>query len=440
MTITQIACLGLSHHAAPVELRERLSCGLLLEDHSRPAAVAEDVSLSQDFPLLGEVALLSTCNRIELYAAVDPAAKDTRSLLFEFLGSRHDGDLSKIAGYFYLHRGADAVRHLLRVACGLDSQILGEPQILGQVTGAFTQAVDARTIGPVLTALFRGAIRTGKKARAHTAISTNPSSLGSISIAHAEKIVGPLNERTVLVIGLGEMGRMAINALRKRGVQRIHIANRTRDRAEQLLASWEGAAYSLDELPQALARADVVISATAAPGVILDVPQVEPTLRQRPDRKLVIVDIALPRDVSPAVGNLSNVHLFNMDHLRQSLDAAIAARRREVPHVESLIEVEMKALRDEFKQLTISPVIVDLRRKAEDIRRRELERTMRFIGEDVDPETLKHVQHLSRSLVNKILHEPTVRLRQRASNGQASAYADAVRELFDLPDTTKSDQ
>lgn len=440
MTISQIACLGLSHHSAPVELRERLSCGLLLEDHSRPATPNEDASPSRPLEAVTEVALLSTCNRIELYAAVDPDTDDVRSLLIEFLSTRHDGDLSALTEHFYVHRGLDAARHLLQVACGLDSQILGEPQILGQVTGAFTEAVEAHTIGPLLTTLFRSAIRTGKKARAQTAISTNPASLGSISIAHAEQIVGPLNERAVLVIGLGEMGRMAINALRKRGVQRILVANRTRARAEQLAATWQGTAYGMDELPQALAAADVVISATAAPDAILDAPLIGPVMQQRSGRKLVIVDIALPRDVNPRVGELPGVYLYNMDHLRQSLDDALAARRSEIPRVETLIDAEMRALRDAFKKLAISPVIGDLRRKAEEIRRRELERTMRFIGEDVDPETLKHVQHLSRSLVNKLLHEPTVRLREHASNGQATAYVDAVRELFDLPDTAESDQ
>lgn len=440
MPTTQIACLGLSHHSAPVELRERLSCGLLLEDHIQPTALEEDGSIREHFSGLSEIALLTTCNRIELYAAVDTSSVDLRQLLVRYLSRHHDGDLSELDEFLYFHRGEDAVRHLLRVACGLDSQILGEPQILGQVTGAFTQAVEARSIGPMLTTLFRGAIRAGKKARAHTAISTNPASLGSVSIAHAEQIVGPLNERTVLVIGLGEMGRLAINALRKRGVQRILVANRTRRRAEQLASAWHGAAYGMDELPQALAKADVVISATAAPGEILDVPLIEPTVKRRPDRKLVIIDIALPRDVNPQIGKLPGVHLYNMDDLRQSLDEALAARRREIPRVESVINVEMSKLRDEFKQLAISPVIVDLRQRAEAIRRQELDRTLRFIGEDVDPETLKHVQHLSRSLVNKLLHEPTVRLREHASNGQANAYADAVRDLFDLPDTTESER
>lgn len=440
MPITQIACLGLSHHAAPVELRERISCGLLLEDHRRPVGVDENTSLAQQFPALTEVALLSTCNRIELYAAIDPAVNDARSLLLSFLSSHHNGDLSEHADHFYLHRGLEAAHHLFRVACGLDSQILGEPQILGQVTGAFTQAVDAHTIGPRLTTLFRAAIRTGKKARAHTSISANPASLGSVSIAHAEQIVGPLSERTVLVIGLGEMGRMAINALRKRGVQRILVANRTHARAEQIASTWQGTAYGMDELPRALAKADVVISATAAPTVVLDAPLVEPVVRQRRERELVIVDIALPRDVSPRVGELPGVYLYNLDHLRQSLDEALAARRREVPDVESIIDAELMALHDEFRQLAISPVIVDLRRKAEEIRQREFERTMRFIGQDADPETLKHIQHLSRSLVNKLLHEPTVRLRREAVNGQATAYVDAIRDLFDLPDTAEGEQ
>jgi glutamyl-tRNA reductase len=231
------------------------------------------------------------------------------------------------------------------------------------------------------------------------------------------------------------MGRLAIDALRKRGVQNIALANRTRSRAERLAQAWQGKVHSLEELPEALCEADVVITATAAPYSIMDAALLKRVLQRRQERDLVIVDIALPRDVETEAGRLPHVHLFTMDDLRQSLDDALAARRREIPLVQAVIAEEMARLRQEFRELAVSPLIGDLRQKAEAIRQQEMQRTLRFLGDDVDPKTLDQLQHLSRSLVNKLLHEPTMCLRQHASNGHAGDYAAVVRELFDLKDT-----
>lgn len=426
MTLPRIACLGLSHESAPVELRERLSCAIAQEEHKRAA------DLSSRFAAMDEVAMLVTCNRIELYATIDDAEVEPRQLMVEYLSEHHSESTSELHRHFYFLRGERAVEHLLRVACGLESQILGEPQILGQVTSAYMDAVEAGTIGSDLTTLFRGAIRAGKRARANTSISSKPASIASVSISLADQLVGPLYDRHVLVVGLGEMAQLAISALRKRNVEHISLANRTAERAVQQARSWNGVAYGLEQLALAMSGADVVVTATAAPSAVIDSTCVLEAMRHRRQRDLVIIDIALPRDVDPAVRGIPGVHLFNMDDLRQSLDRALEARRREVPRVETLIAEEMDTLIHEFRELVVSPVIVDLRQKAEAIRQRELQRTLRFIGEDVDPQTLKHVQHLSRSLVNKLLHEPTVRLRQKASNGQADPYASAVCELFDL--------
>lgn len=426
MPISRIACLGLSHQSAPVELREDLSCALVHEEHRRPA------DLPRRFAAMTEIVMLTTCNRIELYACVDQEHADPRQLLAEYLVHHHTSTVSELHQHLYFLRGKDAAQHLLRVACGLESQILGEPQILGQVTGAYMDAVEARTIGPTLTALFRGAIRAGKQARARTSISSNPASIASVSITMADQLVGPLQERNVLVVGLGEMGQLAVSALRKRRVPNIALANRTPSRAVKQAQAWQGAGYSLEQLPAAIEHADVVITATAAPGTIIEHALVENAMQHRQDRQLVIIDIALPRDVHPHVRNIPGVHLFNMDDLRQSLDRALEARRREVPRVDTIIAKELETLEGEFRELAVKPIIVDLRQKAEVIRQRELQRTLRFLGEDIDPQTLKHVQHLSRSLVNKLLHEPTVRLRRKASNGKADEYSAAVRELFDL--------
>lgn len=434
MHLNRIVCLGLSHHTAPLALRERISCSLP-EEHGLLEAVEDG---SDRFSGLAEIALLSTCNRIELYAVVDAPAEEAQRLLIDYLAAVHTVNAGSFDDYLYFHQGQAAIEHLARVAAGLDSLVLGEPQILGQVNDAYMTAVEANTAGPVLTALFRGAIRAGKRARTETAISSNPASVSSVAIMLAQQFAGDLERQKVLVVGLGEMGQLALSALRKRKIANISLANRSQERAERLAAAWHGRAYGLEELPQALATADTVICATAAPHTVVDAEMARAAVAQRKRRPLVIIDIAVPRDVEPDVADVPGVHLFDIDDLEENLDEALAARQQEIPRVEAIIAEEIEALEAEIRALTIKPVIVDLRQKAEAIRQRELERTLRFLGDEVDEEVLKHVQHLSRSLVNKLLHEPTTRLREKATNGQATEYEAAVRDLFDLNPPTES--
>jgi glutamyl-tRNA reductase len=281
-----------------------------------------------------------------------------------------------------------------------------------------------------LDALFRTAIRAGKRARRETAISSNPASISSVAIALAQEIVGDLRTKRVLIVGAGTMAELALDALRKRGVTRVAVANRSRTHAEELAAGLSGPVYGLDELPAALVRADVVISAARAPGPLITAPMVAAV---RPfARRLVLVDIAVPRNVEAAVRDLPDVHLFNVDDLREGLDAALEARQNAVPEVETIIAEELAALDQELRQLAVRPLIADLRQRAEAIRQQELARTLRFLGEELDPQTLKHVEHLSRSLVNKLLHEPTLRLREIATNGETDHYETTVRDLFAL--------
>lgn len=429
MPALQIAVLGLSHNTARLDLRERISCALPVLPELESAAHGHS-----DFSALEELVLLSTCNRVEIYAGVSPGV-DAEALLLDYLSTQHTVDTAHFREHLYYYEGETAVRHLAAVAAGLDSLVLGEPQILGQVTQAYSAAMEMRTAGPVLGALFRAAIRVGKRARTETAISSNPASIGSVAITMAQNVVGNLTQKRVLVVGAGVMGQLAFNALRKRGVARIALANRSRERIEALAESahWHGTVYSLDELPQALAATDVVICATAANSPVITTQMVREA--QGNGRELVLIDISVPRNIAPGAGNLPGVHLFNVDDLQDGLDAALEARQREVPQVETIIAEEMAALDRELRALSVRPLIVDLRQQAEAIRQREVERTLRFLSEDLDPETLKHVHHLSRSLVNKLLHEPTLRLREKASNGQAVQYETAIRDLFDLNTT-----
>lgn len=430
MISDRITLIGLSYRTAPIDLREQLSCSL--------ARLPEDWQTADNrFAAVRELALLSTCNRTELIARVDCPGLNVRSLLTDLLALVTGLDKTSFADHLYLFTGHNAAEHLCRVAAGLDSQVLGEPQILGQVTDAFAEATAAKTIGHALTELFRTAVRCGKRARTETTISQNPVSTSSMAVAQAQAILGDVSQCAHLVIGAGEMGRLALKVLRSRGATQIALANRSRARAQALAAEENLTIYDLAELATAVAQTDVVISATSASQPILTYELVQSAMQQRAERPLILLDIAVPRDIDPTVRQIANVHLFDADELQQSLDEALAARQQQVPAIEAIIAAELAALANTLRSLTVRPVIVDLRHKAEEIRQQELDRTLRYLGE-LDEATLAHIQHFSRALVNKLLHEPTLCLRDKAVDDKAAVYASTVRDLFGLNDQTLS--
>jgi glutamyl-tRNA reductase len=416
MQMRQLVCLGVSHHTATVALREYL--GRTEVANARPAAIRELV-------------MMATCNRAEIYAYMAADVADPELLLIEFLAHTHSMDPARFAEHTYFFSGQAVVEHLCRVAAGLDSLVLGEPQILGQVIDAYQAAQGAHTCGPALSLLFRTAIQAGKRARSETAISTNAASISSVAVTLAQRVTGDLQGRRMLVIGLGDMGRLTIKALRARGVTAIDLVNRTHAKAAEAVKAWDGWAYPLAELRQALAAADVVFTATSAPGQLLTRELVQEIMAGRPERPLVLIDLAVPRDVESTVALLPGVQLYDVDALQANLDEALSVRQREVPRVEAIVAAEVTTWTQKFQELQVEPVIADLRLKAEAIRQHELERTLRFLGE-VDAETWQHVQHLTRALVNKLLHEPTVRLKQKAGSAEAVDYADTLRDLFGL--------
>jgi glutamyl-tRNA reductase len=425
----KILCLGLSHRTTPVELRERLS----FSDATLRAVLARFGCGQGARPdHLSELVVLSTCNRLELYACASHSpADDPVHALLDFLAEVHGVRLAEFEHHLYRYIGVEAARHLCRVAAGLDSMILGEPQVLGQVTEAYERALGQHTVGRVLSALFRTAIRAGKRARTETAISRNPASASSVAIRLAEQVVGKLVDRQALVIGAGEMGELVLEALRVRGVRHIAIVNRTQQRATELANRWGGQAYGFEQMADSLVQADIVITSTGAPHTIIGPALLRDVMAQRPQRPLVFMDIAVPRDVDPAVKEIPGVHVFDIDDLHSRLDGSIAERQSEIPLVEAIVEQEVANFEAWLRGVEVMPVIADLRQKAEAIRQSEIERTLRHLP-DLDPQIREHIQHLSRSLVNKLLHEPTVHLRAEAGNGHAAEYAETVRQLFGL--------
>lgn len=484
MEMAPIALIGLSFQSAPLAVRERLSIGICnsqenylidnQKDGLNNAFSAGQIISSSQCAWLQEWVLLSTCNRIELYAAVAPGLDelddhdfsnfdlgkhlgqigsngrnnhpelndqpgnhagshliDTRTLLEAFLAKITGVDAAEFTSYAYFYQDEDTAEHLLRVAAGLESQALGEPQILGQVTNAYMTAVGDKNAGPVLTELFKAAIRTGKRSRTETMISNNSMSMSSMAIAQARSVTGDLTNKNCLVVGLGEMGRLALKQLQIRGVQNISVINRTNERAVQLAQQMNHRAYRWQDLAQALQDADIVISATSAPVSVITKDLVLSALAGREARPIILLDIAVPRDVAPEVRQIPGVHLWDAGELKGNLDEARMVREGEIPAVEQIIEEEKEALWTCLRTLAVKPVVVRLREKAERIRRQELERTLNHLGE-VDEQTLEHFQFLSRSLVNKLLHDPTVRLKDKAGKDQANGYVQAINDLFDL--------
>jgi len=414
ISVERLVCLGLSHRTAPVELRERFgTLGLGAER----------------CPEVLEHAVLSTCYRVELYAFLADGVEDARDVLIDALADAHGVERPALVDHLYVHSGEDVARHLSRVASGLDSLVLGEAEILGQVRDAFDAAGEAA--GPVLSVVFRTAISAGRRTRSETAIGANPGTASSMALSLAEGVLGDLRARHGLVVGAGRIGLQTLKAVTARGLANVAIANRTVERAAEAADRFDCSAYSLGALDEALAWADFVVTATSSETPVIGADVVRAALRGRPERPLVLVDLAVPADVEREVAGVEGVSLYDVDDLRAGLGEALASRLREVPRVEEIVEEEVAAFARRYRELEVEPLVASLRQLAESIREQEVERALRRLGE-VDPETAEQIELLSRALVKKLLHEPTVRLRERAGEGDADDVAAAVRELFGL--------
>ncbi|MBI1877424.1 MAG: glutamyl-tRNA reductase [Chloroflexi bacterium] len=423
----KILLIGLSHKTAPVEIRERLaftpatlSSALTHFGALHPEAHLEEVL---------EGVILSTCNRLEVYALVGDADKATAAII-NFLSQAHEIAPEALTEYLYIHHDEDAIRYLMRVAAGLASLVLGEPQILGQITAAYQAALAQAAAGTVLSALFRAAIHAGKQARTETTIGLNPASISSVAAGLAGKLLGDLSQRQVLLIGVGEMGAAAVKALIKRGVTQIVVANRTYERAVELAQTWGGQAITFQQLPTALAGADMVITATGAPHPILDRALLEPAMAARSERPLLIIDISVPRNVEADVAELSNVHLHNIDDLQGQADENVRERTAAIPQVESIVAEAVRQFLEWFSSLEVVSTLTALRQQAEQVRQAELERLFHRL--DLPKREQELIAAMSQRLVNKMLHAPTLSLKKEAANGNGAAYLATARQLFVL--------
>ena len=418
-----ILSIGLSHTSTPIHLRERMILG---EDQIR--AALSRLSCRHLSGNMAEMIILSTCNRIEIYAV---SSQEIFIELEIFLSESRGVLRDEFIPHLYHHKDLDAARHLFHVAAGLDSLVVGEPQILGQVTRALELARGQNMAGPVLNRLFQSAIHAGKRARTETAISRNPASVSSLAASLSERVVHPIAEAQIVILGAGEMAELAVEALRKRGANRILVVNRTLERADALAQRWAAQATTFENLHPALISADILIASTGAPHTIITTELVNQTMQARAQRPLVLIDIAVPRDIAPEIANIPHVRLYDIDNLNAQLESSIAERMAEVPQVKSILEDELSQFAEYLKSLQMIPIITDMRPQAELIRQGLLEKTLRRLPDLTETER-GHIELMTQVLVKKILNAPTQRLRAEASCPHAPEYATVARTLFGL--------
>lgn len=473
MQAPSIYCVGLTHRTAPVALRE------LVSSPPKPW----DEYLGEVLPPTAEWSVLSTCNRFEIYVAIPappigtlsntptPSPVDTSSADAE-LAIPKDGVVNALVDlltmvtatnrealwmHLYYVRDEAAAEHLCCVASGLESLVFGEPQILGQVTDMFMSAIKHKSVGPALTILLQTAIRAGKRTRYETAIGRNATGVSTVALKLAESMVSDLSRKNITVVGLGEMGQLTIRGLRDRRIPNVNVVNRSYERAQAIAvesgeeSGWR--AHPFQDLAAVLAQSDIVFAATGATEPIITMPMMEKARdtrhAQKPfvdaagadsghnadndddGQKMLLFDMAVPRDICPDVAKCAHVYLTDIDQLQSQADSALNARKAALPHVHQIIAQELATYEVEISGLKMRPLVVNLRLKAEQIRKNELKRTLRLIG-DAEPELATHLALFSKALVNKILHEPTIYIKEMAHEPSADEFAETIRNLFDL--------
>jgi glutamyl-tRNA reductase len=419
-----IVLVGLNHKTAPLAVRERLFAGCQGEVNLLAELLVIDG--------VREILHLSTCNRVELVASVDEASATVLALK-SFLSKYGSLSNDEASSCLYGYRDDEAIKHLFRVTSSLDSLVMGEAQILGQVKDAYRKALALNATGNALNRLMHRAFRTAKRVRTETGIAANPVSVSFAAVELAKKIFGTLFGKKILIIGAGEMAELTCTHLIGNGAEDIIVANRSLAQAELLAEKYHGRAIGLTALDEALCDADIVISSTGAPSYVVTQDMVRHCLRKRKNRLLFLVDIAMPRDIDPAADSIENVYLYNIDNLQDIVDENVKNRRREALKAEGIIKEEVAQYANWLKELKAVPTIVSLRGKAEDIVSAELGKARSWMGnlENTDREK---IEALVNSIVNKILHAPVAVMKEESVEFNSNDIVAAARQLFRLDD------
>jgi len=417
-----VVVVGLNHRTVPLALLERVT----IDDSRLPKALAD--VLSHDH--VSEAVVLSTCNRTEVYVVAEkfhPAYGDLRTFFSELAFAAPE----ELADHLYVHDADAAAGHLFRVASGIDSAVVGEAEILGQVRHSWDVAQSEGAAGSQLNLLFRHALEVGKRARTETGIGRHVASVSTAAVAMAAQRLGSLEGRSILVMGAGEMGEGMVRALATNGVSDIRIANRTWENAAELAERLGGTPIRLAELDAALTEVDLLLTGTGANSMIIEHSDIERVMRARGDREILVVDVAVPRDVDPAAADIPGVTILDMDDLRAFAEAGMAERRREVASVESMCAEELERYLSVISAREVAPLVSRLHEQSEDIRVAELDRLRARLG-DLDERQLEALDALTKGIVAKLLHQPTVRLKDAAGSPRGERLAEALRDLFEL--------
>jgi glutamyl-tRNA reductase len=411
--------IGVNHKTAPVEVRERLA---IPESH-----LPDAVRRLREHPGVDEGFILSTCNRVEVVTQTSNGSADLRTFLRDYFQLQP----ANYEPHLYELREREAIRHLFRVACSLDSMVVGEPQILGQVKEAYATARAVGAVHSQLDLLLTRAFAVAKRVRTETAVGSSAVSVASVAVDLAKKIFGSLQGKHVYVVGAGKMSELAARHLLSNGAESIFVANRTYDRATQLASKFNGQAILFDQLYETCDRADIVITSTGAPHAIFRREHGELFLSRRKNRPMFFIDIAVPRDVDPEMNKLDGIFVYDIDDLQQAVSSNVADRRREAERAEAIVESEVEKFRSRLSSLEVVPTIVSLQDHLETIRQAEIDRARGHLGR-LTPEQETALETLTRGIVNKIMHTPISALKTAAGEPEATTVIDIVRKLFNL--------
>ena len=420
----EVLVIGLNHNTAPIAIRE---CLAFPEDKLEDA-----LSKIHTLSSVKENIIVSTCNRVEVYIAT----RETEKAIYDlknFLSQFHGISLKEFEKSLYTHVGEEAVRHIFRVVSSLDSMVLGEPQILGQIKNAYDISQQTKTSGLILHRLLHRAFHVAKRVRTETKIAISAVSISSVAVELAEKIFGTLKKKTVLLIGAGEMSELAARHLVSAGIEKILVTNRTYERALALAQGFRGEAIPFEEMGQGLKKIDIVISATNSPQYLIGHDQITKTMKDRRQKPIFFIDIADPRDIEPRVGDIENVYLYNIDDLQKVARENIKDREKEAQKAETIVQGEVVKFVNWYQSLEVTPTIVALRKKFEEIRKKELEKTL-SLHPDLSEKEKQSLEALTSAIINKILHTPITLLKQTNEEAMTDLYLDALRALFGLPE------
>ena len=420
----EILLIGVNHRTAPVELREKLAFATAETEHA--------LLTLRKLSFVHEVLLISTCNRVEVLITTNQAETASQEIPAH-IAEWKSMPLSRLKPAVYIYAGDEAVRHLFRVTASLDSMVLGEPQILGQVKEAYKKAVEAKTTGVILNRLMHKAFSIAKRVRSETGIGGHAVSISYAAIELAKKIFDSLEDKSVLMVGAGEMAELAVeHLLRNRHSGGIFVANRTFSVGVELANRFNGTPIKFEEIPKTLESVDIIVSSTGAPDFVITRDHVKPIMRRRKNRPLFFIDIAVPRDIDPSINRISNAYLYDIDDLQGVIDENIKSRRKESLVAERIVEEGGIRFRNWYESLDVVPTIVALRDKLDAIAAAELNKTLHSLN--LSPEEAAALKKMTAAIIKKILHDPTVFLKNPGSHRNKSIYIDLTRKLFNLDD------